>query len=540
MVSPSSSTPHGSRRPVAVLGTLMPHMHPGRHHVYRDVTALALLASLIAAGLGSLPVALVLAAVALPAAVLVYIHDHRLWRYEPTTIIVVAFGLSLLLGVGVGLLEVHFLHFVVLASTKYHLPPITRIVQVGLVLPVVAFVAALIAPLVVSARSAFRHPMDVVVACTLSGVALSLGLSLVVEHGAFAHVQAASGDPAHVAFIALTLGFIQPIVLATAATVGVLGLRRLGVNPGFGVLEGLGLVVAYELATTLLQPYGTRGLVLTALAAFILAGTGLVLARNGLHAALTADTDAGSGLPTNGHVEHRLHGGVVGAIVAVTVLVAAVVSGVVVFGGSTTAPKPPRIWPGGIFSHAAAAGNVHLTGDQSPQGCSVGSGMSLVSKSTTLAAVGTTTAINLYKAVSVTPAGGWRVLDHEDNFVILGNGDQSVEVTALAGCADQTDINQESTALINATIKGSGMTNVQQDSSPKVMAIQGRNFQQTLIVGYTGNIQTNQGAQELEGAWVTMYNGPTQTSGFVNIYSADDGALHAASSDVVSMLTSMQ
>jgi len=74
MVNPSSPP----RRQVAVIGTLMPHMAPGRHHVYRNVTALALLAALIAAGLGSLPVALVLTAVALPATVLVYIHDHRL------------------------------------------------------------------------------------------------------------------------------------------------------------------------------------------------------------------------------------------------------------------------------------------------------------------------------------------------------------------------------------------------------------------------------------------------------------------------------
>src|SRR5271168_1246830 len=105
MATSSSPTSGGSRRPVAVLGTLMPHMHPGRHHVYRDVVALALLAALIAAGLGSLSVALVLTAVALPAAVLVYIHDHRLWHDEPVTVIALSFGLSLLLGVGVGLLE---------------------------------------------------------------------------------------------------------------------------------------------------------------------------------------------------------------------------------------------------------------------------------------------------------------------------------------------------------------------------------------------------------------------------------------------------
>ena len=298
MVSPSSPP----RRQVAVIGTLMPHMAAGRHHVYRNVTALALLAALIAAGLGSLPVALVLTAVALPAAVLVYIHDHRLWRDEPLTIIVVAFGLSLLLGVGVGLLETHFIKLVASGSTGYHLPPVDRILGLGVLVPVAAFLGVVIAPLVVSARSAFRHPMDVVVACSLSGAALSLGLSVVVQHGAFTHIQATAGDPAHVAFISLTLGFLQPIVLATAAMVAVLGLRRLGVSPVAGVLEGLVLVLAYELATTLLQPYGTRGIVLTALVAFALAGAGLSAARDGLHEALLADTGADAGWLETGQI----------------------------------------------------------------------------------------------------------------------------------------------------------------------------------------------------------------------------------------------
>ena len=139
MVNPNSRTPQVPRRPVAVLGTLLPHLHPERHHVYRDVTALALLAALIAAGFGSLPVALVLTAVALPAAVLVYIHDHRLWHDEPITVIVVAFGLSLLLGVGVGLLETHFIHLVTAGSTHYHLPSVPRILELGLLVPVAAF-----------------------------------------------------------------------------------------------------------------------------------------------------------------------------------------------------------------------------------------------------------------------------------------------------------------------------------------------------------------------------------------------------------------
>ena len=108
MDSPNRRMTREPRRAVAVVGTLMPHLAAERHHIYRGVTALALLAALIAAAFGSLSIALVLAAVALPAVVLTYIHDHNLWRDEPLTVIAVTFALSLVLGVGVGFLQTYF------------------------------------------------------------------------------------------------------------------------------------------------------------------------------------------------------------------------------------------------------------------------------------------------------------------------------------------------------------------------------------------------------------------------------------------------
>jgi hypothetical protein len=540
MVSPSNPTPEGSRRPVTVLGTLLPHLHPERHHVYRDVTALALLAALIAAAFGSLPVALVLTAVALPAAVLVYIHDHRLWHDEPITVIVVAFGLSLLLGVAVGLLETHFIHFVAVGSIRYQLPPVPRILELGLLIPVAAFVAVLIAPLLVSARPSFRHPLDIVVAGSLSGAALSLGLSVVVQHGAFTHVQVTAGDPAHVAFIALTLGFLQPIVLATAATVGVLGLRRLGVSPVLGVIEGLALVVAYELATTLLQPYGTRGIVLTALAAFLLAGAGLVAARNALHAALLADTGAdadaqGAEAPV---VEHRLHAGVVTAIVAAVVAIAAVVSVAVALSGPSTRPAPPGEGGSGrIAPHSAAAARSIRPGvgklGQSPWGK-----VALVSTTTSLAA-GTVSTINLVDGINMTVAPGWTVVHQGDQSADLFNSYQSAALFVVVAGVDAPDIGQESTSLINQSIQTAGLTNVHQRPAP-VQSLQGRNFQQLLEVDYTANIQTAQGTDQIYGGWVTLYNSKTGASGFFNLYADSRNAFEEALSDAASMMVSME
>ena len=89
-------------RALAVISTMMPHLSGGRHHIYRAAIAVALVAAALAAAFGSLPIALVLAAIALPAVVLTYMHDHGVWRGEPVTVIAVAFLLSLALGTGVG------------------------------------------------------------------------------------------------------------------------------------------------------------------------------------------------------------------------------------------------------------------------------------------------------------------------------------------------------------------------------------------------------------------------------------------------------
>jgi hypothetical protein len=279
-------------RALAVMSTLMPHLAGGRHHIYRGAIALALLGSLVAAAYGALSIALIVAAIALPAAVLTYVHDHDAWRDEPITVIGVAFVLSLALGVGVGLLESHFTRPVLLGAPNHRLPTLTEILELGVLVPVVGFVAVLIAPLLTTARSAFRHPVDAVVACSLSGAALSLGLSVVVQRGAFTRIAATAGDPAHVAFIALTLGFLQPIIFATAAALTVVPLRGTGVNAALGLAKGLTLVVLYELATTVLTPYGTRGIVLTTLVALVLAGAGLVGTRDTLHTALLAEAQA--------------------------------------------------------------------------------------------------------------------------------------------------------------------------------------------------------------------------------------------------------
>ncbi|GJP08874.1 hypothetical protein NJB1907E78_41450, partial [Mycobacterium marinum] len=279
-------------RSLAVVSTLMPHLAGGRHHIYRGAIGLALVTALIAAAFGMLSVALILAAIALPAVVLTYMHDHDVWRGEPISVPGLALLASLALGVGVGMLEHHLTKPVLLAAPRHRMPTMAQILELGILVPTVTFVAVLIPPVLVTARSAFRHSVDAVVICSLSGAAFSLGLSVVIQRGAFTHLGATAGDPAHVAFIALTLGFLQPIIFATAAAMALAPLRGVGVNTVSGLANGLALLVLYGLATVLLAPYGTRGVVLTTLAALVLGAAGLLGVRYALHVSLLAEAQA--------------------------------------------------------------------------------------------------------------------------------------------------------------------------------------------------------------------------------------------------------
>src|SRR6185312_3156377 len=149
-------------------------------------------------------------------------------------------------------------------------------------------------------RASMRNAVDTVVISTLGGAALSLGMSIVIQRGAFADVRTV--DPAHTAFIALNLGFLQPIIFGTAAAVSVMALRRKGSNTFIGLGKGLVLVLLYELGTTLLNPHGIKGIVFIAVIGWILAAAGLLLTRGEMHTALLAEAQGSvSGATTLPH-----------------------------------------------------------------------------------------------------------------------------------------------------------------------------------------------------------------------------------------------
>jgi hypothetical protein len=233
---------------------------------------------------------------------------------------------------------------------------------------------------------------------------------------------------------------------------------------------------------------------------------------------------------------HRLYRGVLDAVV---LLVAAVVGTAVVWGGASMSPTPLRLGPGAVASHPVSAGLLHPHVGQSGQ--SRWGRVAFASSNTSMAA-GTATAINLYQGVSITPASGWTASQGQQGsgYVNLQNSDQTAAFYAQAGAADAPDINQQAAELINAVIKANGLTDVQRDPVGQVQTVQsGSNYQQLLEFGYTCDLQTDQGTEQLFGFWVALFNSSTRTMGFVDFNSPSPDALNIAMDDFKSMVSSM-
>lgn len=283
-------------RALALVSTLMPHVSGHRHHVYRAGLAVALVASLVAAAFGVLPVALVCAAVALPTMFLVYLHDHEVWSDEPVLAIGVGLILSAALGVAVGFLAYSFTdHGLTIGRAAGVLPPIDKILLLSLLVPAVTFIALQVAPVLLTGRPAFGHALDALSFAALGAAAFALGESIVLQHGAFSGAAVTHTPPARDTFIALTLGFAKPVIYAAAAAISVMRLRRPQRSYPAGIAEGFALVLVYDAAVTLLSGYGERGVVLTFIVSVVLAAIGLLRLRAEAHDALVKEAELAVG-----------------------------------------------------------------------------------------------------------------------------------------------------------------------------------------------------------------------------------------------------
>lgn len=217
-------------------------------------------AALLAAILGLLPVAVVLAAFAVPLVYIVYVYDVNLWEDQPIWVTALAFLLT-------GGLATAFL--VALRTwgpdpTLEQLPvaggpTVVGFLTAALLVPVLGEILRQIGPLILASRPQFDDLMDGLTFGIISGVAYSTADTLVrhwsdITGGLFVTV-----DPLIWIPLIFLEGFVKPLLIGTATGIACAEFSGLGTGyDGFtlrylrGLLEAIGANVAFNAAMYLL------------------------------------------------------------------------------------------------------------------------------------------------------------------------------------------------------------------------------------------------------------------------------------------------
>lgn len=305
----------------ALISSIMPR-EAGRHpQTYRLAFGITLAAALIAAVFGALPIAVLIAAFAIPVVYLVYLYDVNLWEDSPLPVTGLAFGMT-------GVLAALFtwlwqLWIPVSTSLRDTVtgapvtgPSVGGFLIIAILVPIVGEAIRQLGPVMLASRPAFDDLMDGVTFGIASGVAYA-AFDTVVRHWALLTGGLVEPQPGTWATLVLLEGFVKPLVMGTATGLAVaefsgLGKGYDGFTPRYyvGVALAVGANIVYATGVYLLGFVGNPNLavVLQLFWGMILLGLLILRLRTVLHvglmegaleAAARSETLGGSGETTS-------------------------------------------------------------------------------------------------------------------------------------------------------------------------------------------------------------------------------------------------
>jgi hypothetical protein len=283
----------------ALISSIMPRGAGRRPQTYRIAFAIALLVALIAAIFGAMPIAVLVAAFAVPVVYIVYIYDVNLWEDEPLIVTGLAFLLTGALTVGFTLLWTYLRGPVPYGTTTYEgsltaAPTVGTFLLVALVVPIVGEAIRQVGPVLLASRPEFDDLMDGLSFGVISGVSYSCFDTLVRQWDLLTGGLQGSDPGLWVSLIFLE-GFVKPLIIGTASGIAVaefsgLGRGYDGFTPRYfrGVGEAILANSAYQAGTYLFSFVGnaTLGVILSILWGLLILAILILRIRTVLHAGL--------------------------------------------------------------------------------------------------------------------------------------------------------------------------------------------------------------------------------------------------------------
>ncbi len=277
----------------------MPRGAGQRPQTYRIALTIALVVALVAAIFGAMPIAVLVAAFAIPIVYIVYIYDVNLWEDEPIPVTGLAFALTGVLAIGFTILWT-FLRGPVPFGTKTleggisAAPSVGTFLLVALLVPVVGEAIRQVGPVLLASRPEFDDLMDGLTFGVISGVAYAC-FDTIVRHWALLTGGLQGQDPGLWVSLIFLEGFVKPLIFGTATGIACaefsgLGRGYDGFTPRYfrGLAEAVLANIAYQAGTYLFAFVGdaTLSVILSLLWGLVILGILILRIRNVLHVGL--------------------------------------------------------------------------------------------------------------------------------------------------------------------------------------------------------------------------------------------------------------
>ena len=186
---------------------------------YRIALTLSLVVALVAAIFGALPIAILVAAFAVPIVYVVYLYDVNLWEDEPLPVTGLAFGLT-------GVLTIIFMVIVELVKgpsittatfdgVTLAAPTVGTFLLLALVVPVVGEAIRQVGPLILASRPMFDDLMDGLTFGVISGVSFAC-FDTIVRYWDLLTGGIVERDPGLWVSLIFLHGFVKPLLIGTA------------------------------------------------------------------------------------------------------------------------------------------------------------------------------------------------------------------------------------------------------------------------------------------------------------------------------------
>lgn len=293
-----AAKPNESVVSLRLVSTIMPRGAAVRPMTYQFALGLALLVTVIVAATGALPIAVLIAALAMPIVYIVYLYDVNLWEDEPVLVTGLAFLLTAVLG-GVWTWLWLSLRGPLTPASSWDdpglAPSFTGFLVAAVLAPVIGEAIRQLGPVLLAARPEFDDLMDGLTFGVISGVGFATADTLVKHWPLITGGYAGTSDaPTWISLLVLE-GFVKPLLMGTATGIACAEFSGLGEGyDGFtlryfrGVAEAIGANVLFAGGLYLLTFLGNPvlGLVLSILWGLAILAVLVLRIRTALHRGL--------------------------------------------------------------------------------------------------------------------------------------------------------------------------------------------------------------------------------------------------------------